>query len=94
MKIDRELIKHVADVARLNLTEAEMKELLPQLKEILNAFSDIQEVNTNSTEPSFHPIELKNAMREDIPKESLNNDDALKNTSHKSEGYFKGPKII
>jgi aspartyl-tRNA(Asn)/glutamyl-tRNA(Gln) amidotransferase subunit C len=94
MEIDRALIQHVAEVARINLTESEIKELLPQLKEIIKAFSEIQEVNTDNTEPSFHPIQLKNALREDRPKESLTNELALRNTKHKRDGYFKGPKIL
>jgi aspartyl-tRNA(Asn)/glutamyl-tRNA(Gln) amidotransferase subunit C len=94
MKVDKDLIKHVAEVARLNLTEKEIEEFLPQLKEILSAFSEIQEVNTENIKPSFHPIEIKNSEREDIPKEPLSNEIALKNTKHKKDGYIKGPKII
>jgi aspartyl-tRNA(Asn)/glutamyl-tRNA(Gln) amidotransferase subunit C len=94
MEIDRALIQHVAEVARINLTESEINEFLPQLKEIIKAFSEIQEVNTDNTEPSFHPIQLKNALREDKPKESLANELALRNTKHKKDGYFKGPKIL
>jgi aspartyl-tRNA(Asn)/glutamyl-tRNA(Gln) amidotransferase subunit C len=94
MQIDEKLIKHVASVARLNLTETEIKEFIPQLKEILAAFSEIEKVDTKDTEPSFHPVELKNALREDIVKESISQEDALKNTVHKKDGYFKGPKVI
>jgi aspartyl-tRNA(Asn)/glutamyl-tRNA(Gln) amidotransferase subunit C len=94
MEIDRTLIQHVAEVARINLSEPEIKEFLPQLKEIIKAFSEIQEVNTDNTEPSFHPIELKNALREDTPKKGLSNEEALRNTKHRKDGYFKGPKIL
>lgn len=94
MKIDKALIKHVAQVARLNLTEAEIKEFLPQLKEIMEAFSKIKQVNTDNIKPSYHVVEIKNALREDIPKKCLDNKTALKNTKHKKDGYFKGPKVI
>jgi aspartyl-tRNA(Asn)/glutamyl-tRNA(Gln) amidotransferase subunit C len=94
MEIDKQLLLHVAEVARINLTESEIKEFLPQLKEIIKAFSEIQEVNTEGIGPSFHPIELKNSLREDIPKLSLTNEEALSNTKHKKDGYFKGPRIL
>ena len=94
MKIDKALIKHVAQVARLNLTEKEIREFLPQLKEILGAFSKIKKVDTKKVKPSYHVVELKNALREDIPKKCLDNETALKNTKHKKDGYFMGPKII
>jgi aspartyl-tRNA(Asn)/glutamyl-tRNA(Gln) amidotransferase subunit C len=94
MKIDKKIIEHVAEVARLELSEQEIKEFLPQLKEILDAFSEIEKIDTEKTKASFHPIELKNALREDNPKKPLDNEVALKNTQQKKEGYFKGPKII
>ena len=94
MKVDKELIENVARVARLKLTESEIKKFLPQLKEILNAFSKLDEVNTKDVEPSFQPVELKNFMREDKPGTCLDQDKALENTSHKKDGYFKGPKAV
>ncbi|MFH2020691.1 MAG: Asp-tRNA(Asn)/Glu-tRNA(Gln) amidotransferase subunit GatC [archaeon] len=93
MNVDKSLILHVAEVARLSLTEKEVSEFLPQLQEILNAFSEIQKVDTKNTLPSFHPVELKDSMREDVIGECLQRDIALKNTLHK-DGYFKGPKVI
>ena len=94
MKIDKALIKHVAEISRINLTEAEIKEFLPQLKEILTAFSKIKQVNTDNVKPSYHVVELKNRVREDIPKKCLDNETALKNTKHKKDGYFMGPKVV
>ncbi len=94
MKVDKELIENVARVARLKLTDSEIKKFLPQLKEILNAFSKLDEVNTKGTEPSFQPVELKNFMREDKPGDVLDQEKALENTSHKKDGYFKGPKAV
>lgn len=94
MEVDRKLIEHVADVARLKLTEAEIREFLPQLKEILGAFSQIQEVDTENIEPSLHSVQLKNTAREDIPREPLSNEEALMNTKHKKDGYFKGPRVL
>ncbi|MBT4351498.1 aspartyl/glutamyl-tRNA amidotransferase subunit C, partial [archaeon] len=43
MNVDEKLIKHVAEVARLELTKEEIKEFLPQLKEVIDSFSQIQE---------------------------------------------------
>ncbi len=94
MKIDRKLIEHVADVARIKLTDDEIREFLPQLKEILAAFSEIQNVDTGKIKPSFHPIELRDSLREDIPLDSLDINAALSNTQHRKESYFKGPKVL
>lgn len=94
MKVDKELIKHIASLARLELTDKEIEKFLPELKEILNAFSKLDEVNTSNTKPSFHPVELKNTMREDKIKECLTQEKSLKNSKEKKDGYFKGPMAV
>lgn len=94
MEINKQLIEHVAEVARLKLTNQEIEKFLPQLKEILEAFSKIDEIDTKNTEPSFQPVEIKNVWRADKPEPSLSQEEALKNTEHKQDGYFKGPKAV
>ena len=96
MKVDKELIKKLAFLARLNLTESEIKEFLPQLKEILSYFSELEKISTKDVKPSFQPIEIKNVMREDKIESCLTQNEALSNVDkdHKKDGFFKGPKVI
>jgi aspartyl-tRNA(Asn)/glutamyl-tRNA(Gln) amidotransferase subunit C len=94
MDIDRSLLEKVASVARLKLTEEEITKFLPQLKDSLSAFSEISAIDTEGITPSFHPIPLHNAMREDVPKEPLSQEEALSLTIHKKDGYFKGPRAV
>lgn len=92
-KVDKKLLLRVAENARLNLTEAEIKEFLPQLKEILEAFSKLDEIDVSKEKPSFQPIALENVMREDKAEKCLSQEEALKNTKNKKDGYFLGPKV-
>ncbi|HLD87430.1 MAG TPA: Asp-tRNA(Asn)/Glu-tRNA(Gln) amidotransferase subunit GatC [Candidatus Nanoarchaeia archaeon] len=94
MQIDKKLIENVAKVARLNLTDTEIEKFAPQLNEVMRAFSSLQQIDTQGVEPSFHPIPLKDAVREDIPSDSLSQEEALSLTPHKKDGYFKGPKAV
>ncbi|MBI2667738.1 Asp-tRNA(Asn)/Glu-tRNA(Gln) amidotransferase subunit GatC [Candidatus Woesearchaeota archaeon] len=94
MKVDQELIKKVAENARLNLSKKELDEFLPQFKEIIENFSKLDNLDTKNIKPSFQPIELNNVFRDDISKKSLTQEEALRNTKHKKDGYFKGPRII
>jgi len=94
MEINKELILKVAKNARLKLTEEEVKEFVPQFKEILNTFSELDKVKTDNVKPSFHPIEIKNALREDEPKECVPSEELLKNAKHKKNSYFLGPKAL
>ena len=64
-KVDRRLLEHLCDVSRLKLTEEELEKFTGQLKVILEAFRELDEVDTEGVEPSFHPSELKNVLRED-----------------------------
>ncbi len=94
MEIDKKLLEHVASIARISLSEEETGKFLPQLKEALEFFSQLKEVNTDNVKPSFQPFELKNAMRDDEKEECFSQDDALSLTEHKKDGYFKGPRAI
>lgn len=90
-RIDRELLEHIAEVSRLELTEEELERFTEQLKVILEAFRELDEVDTEGVEPSFHPSELADVLREDEAKPW--DWDPLGNTEHKEGRQFKGPRI-
>ncbi|MEA3515528.1 MAG: Asp-tRNA(Asn)/Glu-tRNA(Gln) amidotransferase subunit GatC [Nanoarchaeota archaeon] len=94
MEVTREMIAHVAELARLNLTNEEIEKFTPQLKEVIEAFSQLVAENTTGVKPSFHPIEIRNALREDSVKECITQEQALRNAKHKKDGYFQGPKAV
>ena len=91
LAIDRELLERVARVARLELTDEELEKFTDQLRVILEAFKELDEVDTDGVEPSFHPQELKNVLREDEAKPW--DWDPLSNTGHREGRNFKGPRI-
>ena len=93
-RVDEKLIGHIADVARLKLSEKEKKQFLGELKEILEAFSRIDEVDTKNVEVSLQPVELKNMLREDREEKCLSQEEALSLAQHKKDGYFKGPRAV
>jgi aspartyl-tRNA(Asn)/glutamyl-tRNA(Gln) amidotransferase subunit C len=93
MKVDIKLIEHVADLARLNLTDSEKKKLVKELKEVLDAFSALDKIKVKD-KASFQPVELKNQVREDLVEKSLSQEEALANTENKKDGYFKGPRAV
>ena len=94
MEIDKELIKHDAELARLKLTDKEIDKFLTQLKESLAYFSKLSKVNTDNVKPSFQPVDIKNVLREDKEEKCLSQKEALSLTEHKKDGYFKGPRAV
>jgi len=94
VKINKELIEHVAEVARLKLTDKEIEKFSKELKEVIEAFSKLDKADTKGIETSLQAVELKNMLREDREEKSFTQDEALSLTEHKKDGYFKGPKAI
>ncbi|MAG20008.1 Asp-tRNA(Asn)/Glu-tRNA(Gln) amidotransferase GatCAB subunit C [archaeon] len=94
MQINKELIQKIAQNARINLTDKEIKEFIPQIKETLKTFSELDKINTDDTKPSFQPLEINNIFQEDTEEPSLPQDIALSNTKHKKNGFFRGPKAL
>lgn len=91
-RIDRALLERLCKASRIGLTEEEMERFSEQLRVILEAFRELDEVDTEGVEPSYHPVEGKNVLRADSPRDW--HWDPLGNTKHREEGYFKGPRIV
>lgn len=92
-RITPETIKHIASLARLNLTAGESKRFQADMEEILKAFDVLNSLPTES-EPSFQPMKLEAVLREDEKEPPLTQEQALSNTKHKEKGFFRGPKAV
>jgi aspartyl-tRNA(Asn)/glutamyl-tRNA(Gln) amidotransferase subunit C len=91
MKIDEKLIKHVAEIARLDLSKKEINKFIPEFKEILDIFSEIDKVEIKNDPGNV--LTTQNKLRSDNVEPSLEKKEVFLNTSHKEESFFKGPKI-
>ncbi len=96
MEINKELLARIAANSRIKLSEKEIEEFLPQLKEVLEAFEKLSELNVENVPPSFLPIKPEHKLREDVPKkeESLSNQEALSLTLHKEKKWYRGPRVV
>ena len=89
--LDKALVAKLAEIARLELSEEEKERYSEQLKVIIEAFRELDEVDTSNVEPSFHPLEIADVMRDDLVEEW--DWDPLSNSKHKEGRYLRGPKI-
>jgi len=87
-------VEHVARLASLALTEEEKKLFCQQLGEILDFARQLDEIDTDGVEPTFHSIPLTNIFREDRVHMSMDRELALSNAPQREENYFKIPRII
>jgi len=87
-------IEKVASIAKISLTDAEKKKFEKDMIGILEAFGTLDKADVKGIEPAFQPIPVKNVLREDEIEPCLSQEDALSNTKHKENGFFKGPRVI
>ncbi len=94
MKISHDEIRHVAKLARLELSSAEIESMAGQLDGILGYVDKLSEIETEGVKPTTHALSIYNAFREDIVTESLPREEALKNGPLQNGEAFVVPKVI
>ena len=92
--ISRDDVEHVARLARLALTDAEVERMREQLSGILAYIDTLRGLDTANVEPTSHAVPLVNVMREDEPRPCLSQDEALANAPDRSGVFFRVPRII
>jgi aspartyl-tRNA(Asn)/glutamyl-tRNA(Gln) amidotransferase subunit C len=93
-RIDDALVKKVAKLARLELTDAEVVEFTGQLSAILDYMAKLNELDTTDVQPLAHCLPISNVLREDHVKCSLGTEAALANAPQRDGDFFKVPKIL
>jgi aspartyl-tRNA(Asn)/glutamyl-tRNA(Gln) amidotransferase subunit C len=87
-------VKYVAHLARIALSPEEEQQLSTQLGNILGYIEKLKEADVSGVEPTAHAFPLVNVTRPDQVRESLSNEDALRNAPAKANGLFMVPKIV
>lgn len=89
MKLSEDEVRHVAELAKLKLTDDEVALYAEQLSEILDYAEQLQEIDTSSVPPTPYVLPLENIMREDVAAPGLTNDEALANAPDSEGGFFR-----
>jgi aspartyl-tRNA(Asn)/glutamyl-tRNA(Gln) amidotransferase subunit C len=89
--IDRDQVLHVARLARLRLSEAEVETMAGELSGILEHVDRIGNLDLEGVEPTSHVVELENVWRADEPRPSLPHDVALASAPDPQDGAFRVP---
>jgi len=87
-------VEHIAQLAKLEFTDAEKEKFTHQLNQILEYVEQMNKLDTSNVEPLSHVIELSNVFRADEVKQGVSTEEALKNAPSKTEEFFKVPKVI
>jgi len=93
-QIDEVTVRHIAHLARLELTDEEVAQFCGDLGAILAHVETLNTVDVNGVEATAHALPLSNVFRADEPRPSLDHADALRNAPDQEDGYFKVPKVL
>ncbi|MBI2103769.1 Asp-tRNA(Asn)/Glu-tRNA(Gln) amidotransferase subunit GatC [Candidatus Woesebacteria bacterium] len=95
-KLSSDDVKHVSQLAKLSLTDNEVKKFQKQLEKVIDYISELNEVDTKNIEPTSQTTGLTNISRDDkvISEDCLSQENTLSGTSKKHNSYFVVPGIL
>jgi aspartyl-tRNA(Asn)/glutamyl-tRNA(Gln) amidotransferase subunit C len=94
MRLTREEVEHVAALARLGLSDAEITRLQDQLSSILEHIAAIDRLDTEAIPPTAQVIAMTNVIRPDVVSGSLPREAVLENAPRQSDGFFEVHAIL
>lgn len=89
--IDRDQVLHVARLARLELSEAEVERMSAELSSVLDHVDHIAELDLDDVPPTSHVVALENVLREDEPRPSWPRERVLEAAPDPADGAFRVP---
>ncbi|MFJ2618886.1 Asp-tRNA(Asn)/Glu-tRNA(Gln) amidotransferase subunit GatC [Glutamicibacter sp. NPDC087344] len=92
--ISREDLVHLAQLAHIEMSDAELDKMTGELDAIVGAIASVSEVASSDIPATSHPIPLTNVLREDVVGQTLSIDDVLLNAPDADSDRFKVPAIL
>jgi aspartyl-tRNA(Asn)/glutamyl-tRNA(Gln) amidotransferase subunit C len=94
VKIDRDMVEHIAELAKLELTEDELDLYAGQLSAILDYAERLQALDTDNIPPTASVLPLRNVLRPDVTRPSLSRVEALAGSADTDEGQFRVEAVM
>jgi len=94
MKLSRQEVEHIAELAKLGLTGEEVERYQDQLSSILDYVEMLTKLDTEDARPMAHVLPVSNVMREDHVRASFPRDEILSNAPDTADGCFRVPLVL
>lgn len=94
MKVDREVVEAMANLAQLRVDEADMQEYIASMTRILDLVEEMNAVDTDNVEPLAHPLETTQRLRPDEVTEPDQRDYIQKLAPETQDGLYLVPRVI
>jgi len=92
--IDKNILLQIADLSKLNISEEQLSEYMRDLNGLMEPLEKIQEVKTDNVDITYNVNNMKNPLGDDEVRESLPQEEVLKNTVEEQYGYFKILRVM
>ena len=94
MKLSREQVVHIAELARLALDDDEIAQYQEQLSAVLEYAQRLQALDTDAISPTASVLPARNVLRDDAPRPSMARDDVLANAPDVEDGRFRVQAVL
>ncbi len=94
MALSRDEVKHIAQLARVGVTEEDVTRFQAQLSVILDHFQALREIDTSGVPPTAHTLPLANVERDDAPRPSFPTESVLANAPRKQDAFLRVRKVL
>ena len=93
-KISPDDVRKVANLARLDLSEDDLKKYSGQLENILNYIAELEKIDTTNIKPTTRAVEVINKTREDLVEDTTVREELINLAPHREGEFFRVPKIL
>ena len=94
MALSKEEVLHIAELARVGLSDEDVAKFQEQLSDVLDHFETLKALDTEGVEPTSHPLPLESVMRGDDVRPSLPREDVLANAPLAEDGLFRVRAVL
>lgn len=94
MSVSKEDVKHIANLARLEISEKELDKYTEDLSNIVDYATTLSNIDVSGVDPTNHILDIKNVFRKDEVKDSYDREEILKNAPDKQAGCISVPKVV
>jgi len=93
-QVDERLVRHIAKLARLKLTDPQIAEHTGHIAKIIEYFRQIERIDTRAVSPLTHTLPLTNVTAADVPRDGLTPGQALANAPATDGDFFRVPPVL
>jgi aspartyl-tRNA(Asn)/glutamyl-tRNA(Gln) amidotransferase subunit C len=94
MSVSSQQVRHIAKLARIGMSDAEIEAMVPEINNILGWVEQLGEVDTDGIEPLATVVDQKMRLRDDVVDAGNIRDEVLANAPEAQHGFFAVPKVI